>query len=278
MAIKYGRGSSRGNWTGYWKISQMQGRLYLIIIMMMMWSSLDAQVKIIAHRGASYIAPENTIASAKLAWKYEADAVECDIWLSKDSMIICSHDANTKRTTGRDLKISETNSDILRTLDAGSYKDVKYKGQKLPFLYELIKTVPKGKELVIEIKCGAEVLPFLKATAGKYQKDRIFSFISFDLQTITETKKAFPGNSCCWLCSKPDQLEANFSKVAEAGLEGVSLHYSIINEEVMKRASTLNLEVYSWTVDDPEEARRLTALGVKGITTNRPGWLKEQAF
>jgi glycerophosphoryl diester phosphodiesterase len=50
----------------------------------------------------------------------------------------------------------------------------------------------------------------------------------------------------------------------------------IINESVMKKAESLNLEVYSWTVDNPDEAKRLISLGVKGITTNRPGWLREK--
>jgi glycerophosphoryl diester phosphodiesterase len=236
-----------------------------LIILIMMFQPINAQVRIIAHRGASYIAPENTIASARLAWKYRADAVECDIWMSKDSMIICSHDGNTKRITGQDYKISETSSVILRKLDAGSFKDVKYKGQKLPFLSELIKTVPAGKELVIEIKCGAEVLPLLKKEVAKDKKNRVFTFICFDLQTIIATKKLFPGNSCYWLSSNADLL-----------LNGVSLNYSIINEDVMKKAADLRLQVFSWTVDDPEEAARLISLGVKGITTNRPGWLIEQ--
>jgi glycerophosphoryl diester phosphodiesterase len=256
----------------------MRNKILLVILVFMTWTATRAQVKIIGHRGASYMAPENTVASAKLAWKYQADAVECDIWLTKDNMVICSHDGSTKRTTGTDLKISETDSETLRKLDAGSFKDAKYKGQKLPFLYELLKTVPKGKELVIEIKCGPEVLPYLKPVVEKYGKDKVTSFICFDLQTIAETKKMFPDNSCFWLCSKADLLEANFSKAAEAGLDGVSLHYSIINEDVMKRAAVLKLEVYSWTVDDPDEAKRLTALGVKGITTNRPGWLREQTL
>jgi len=256
----------------------MKYHLLYLLISVMISPAMHAQVKIIAHRGASYMAPENTIASAKLAWKYKADAVECDIWLSKDSMIICSHDASTKRTTGQDLKISETNSDILRTLDAGSYKEEKYRGEKLPFLYEMIRTVPKGKELVIEIKCGTEVLPLLKNTVNKYGKGRIITFICFDLNTIKETKKIFPASSCYWLCSSAEQLKTGLSAVSDSGIEGISLHYSIINEDIIYQAKARNLEVYSWTVDDPEEARRLTALGVKGITTNRPGLLREQNF
>ncbi len=237
---------------------------------------INSQVKIIAHRGASYLAPENTLASAKLAWKNKADALECDIWLTKDNKVIVSHDGNTKRITGQDHKISETNSDVLRTLDAGSFKDPKYKGQKLPFLYELIRALPVGKEIVIEIKCGPEVLPFLKETVARYSKKREFTFICFDLPTITETRKTFPQYPCYWLCDRPAFLEENFARVKEAGLQGVSLNYRLITEDVVKRAAEMKMDVYSWTVNDPVEARRLISLGVRGITTDRPGWLNEQ--
>jgi len=239
-------------------------------------TTVKPQVSIIAHRGASYLAPENTVSSAGLAWEKGADAVEVDIYLTKDNKVICIHDSNTKRTTGEDHKVSETDSEVLRTLDAGSFKDKKYKGEKLPFLKEIIKTVPKGKELVVEIKCKSEILPYLEKSVKRYQKKIVFTFICFDFNTISDTKKVFPSNSCYWLCSNAALLKKHFDQVSTAGLEGVSLSWNIINEDVIKKAGDLKLEVYSWTVDDPAEALRLIALGVKGITTNRPGWLREQ--
>ncbi len=233
-------------------------------------------VQIIAHRGASYLAPENTVASSKLAWELGAGAVECDIHLSKDNRIIVNHDASTKRTTGTDYAIKNTDSDQLRSLDAGSFKDEKYKGEKIPFLEELIQIVPQGKELVIEIKCGPEVLPFLREMIGKYEKDKEFVFIAFDFNTIAETKKLFPDNSCYWLCSNKELLLKNISLVSPAGLEGISLSYGIIDKDIAAQARKLNLELFTWTVDNPDEAKRLISLGVKGITTNRPGWLEEE--
>ncbi len=238
----------------------------------------QAQVQIIAHRGASCLAPENTVASANLAWELGSDAVEVDIYLTKDNKIMCLHDTNTKRTTREDFSIKETSSKILRKLDAGSFKDEKYKGEKLPFLKEVIRTIPSGKELVVELKCGSEVLPFLKKETRKYGRNKRFVFICFDFQTITDTKKTFPENSCYWLCSNQILLGKNLNLVPEAGLQGVSLSYNIINEEVAGKVKDLGLELFTWTVDNPDEAKRLISLGVKGITTNRPGWLREQIF
>ncbi|MDA3818126.1 MAG: glycerophosphodiester phosphodiesterase family protein, partial [Prolixibacteraceae bacterium] len=122
-----------------------------------------AQNTFIAHRGASYLAPENTLASAKLAWELGVDAVEVDVYLSADNRVMVIHDKTTKRTSGdgTNYKVAKTNSDVLRTIDVGSYKSEKYSGEKIPFIEEIIETVPDKKTLVIEIKYGAEVLPVL---------------------------------------------------------------------------------------------------------------------
>lgn len=240
--------------------------------------SINAQIEIIAHRGASYDAPENTVASVRLAWEQGADAVETDIWLSKDNRILCIHDANTKRTTGADYLVNETESETLRTLDAGSFKDPQYKGEKIPFLEEILAEVPKGKGLVIEIKCGREVIPILKKTLVKSGRNKNISIIAFDFQTITEAKSAFSGIPCYWLCSNADLYKKNINLAVAAGLDGVSLNNKIITEEISHQLKKLNLQLYAWTVDDDEEAKRLVKLGVKGITTNRPGWLRQRIF
>jgi glycerophosphoryl diester phosphodiesterase len=241
-----------------------------------MFTTAKSQVAIIAHRGASFLAPENTVASAKLGWELGADAVEIDIHLSKDNRVMVHHDKTTKRQTGTNLNIKESSSDELRMLDAGSFKGEQYEGEKIPFLEEIVPIIPKGKMLVIEIKCDSEVIPVMKEiieASGK--KDQIM-FISFGWQTIIDTKKAFPGNKCYWLSSVAPDVKLKIKDAAKKGLDGLDLRNTIIDEKVMKQANKLGLEMLCWTVDDPQEARRMIALGVQGITTNRPGWLREQ--
>src|SRR5262245_28223442 len=87
--------------------------LFAIAIATLLSASAGA-VDIVAHRGASFDAPENTVASAKLGWQQEADAVEIDIHLSKDGRIVVLHDADTKRTTAVVGKAAETSSADLR--------------------------------------------------------------------------------------------------------------------------------------------------------------------
>lgn len=253
-------------------------RLNLLILFLLPGFLINAQIQIIGHRGASYLAPENTCASANLAWELGADAVEIDIYLSSDNRIMVMHDANTKRTSGENYDIKNTHSGILRTLDVGSFKDQKYTGEKIPFIEEIIQTIPEKKELVIEIKTKSEILPFLKESIKKHGKKKKYQFICFDVQTIIDTKQTFKKYPCYWLCSNTEVLKNNIKKIADSKVNGISLRYNIINEEVIKMAEELKLEVYTWTVNDVEEAKRLMKLGVKGITTDRPGWLREQLF
>lgn len=241
--------------------------------------SLMAQQTFIAHRGASFLAPENTVASAKLAWELGADAVEVDVHLSKDNRVIVIHDKDTKRTcTGKkNLTIAKTPSVLLRDLDAGSWKGEEFKGEKLPFLSEIIETVPEGKTLVVEIKSGGDkIIPALRRCIDNSEKIDQIVFISFGWDTILKTHKEFPENKCYWLSTSKVGLNKKMEQCAELGLIGVNLKYSIIDEEVINAAKALNLDVLTWTVDEAAEAKRLSDLGVSGITTNRPKWLKEE--
>ena len=236
-----------------------------------------AQNMFIAHRGASYLAPENTVASANRAWELGADAVECDVYLSQDNRVMVIHDKNTKRTCSgkKTLDVQKTPSVVLRDLDAGSWKGEEFKGEKIPFIEEIIETVPEGKTLVIEIKCGPEVIPELQRVIEKKGKADQIAFIDFDFNTIVQTHEAFPNNKCYWLSSsKPG--DKKLDEVAAAGLTGINIQYKAIDEELMTATNSRNLEVLTWTVDDPAEAKRLTDIGVKGLTTNRPKWLKEE--
>lgn len=253
-------------------------KIQMSIVLMSFSLGLFAQQTFIAHRGASYLAPENTVAAANLAWELGADAVEIDVYLTKDNRVMALHDKDTKRTTGgkQNLAVKDTPSLVLRDLDVGSWKDPKYKGEKIPFISEIIETVPEGKKLVVEIKTGSEILPHLKREIEKSGKLEQMIFICFGWETILDTKNLFPDNACYWLSSSKQGLTKKMQEAAEAGLEGVNLNYKIIDEEVIQLAKELNLEVLTWTVNDPEIAKQMTDLGVTAITTDRPKWLKEE--
>ncbi|MHC4205315.1 MAG: glycerophosphodiester phosphodiesterase family protein, partial [Planctomycetota bacterium] len=132
-------------------------------------SGCTKSVEIIAHRGASHIAPENTMASVMLGWEKDAD-VEVDVYLTKDKKIVAIHDDTTERTAGIELNVAETNSEELLKLDVGSFKSEEYAGEQIPFLADIVETIPRGRKLYVEVKCGQEILPHLKellAQSGK---------------------------------------------------------------------------------------------------------------
>lgn len=253
-------------------------KIFLFVSLSIISVSLFAQVEIVGHRGASYIAPENTVASAKLGWELNADGVEIDIYMTSDKKVVVSHDKSTKRTSGVDYQIPETKASVLRKLDVGSWKDPKYAGEKLPLVKEIFKIIPKNKSqfLVVEIKTGPEIFPALQKEIKKSKRLDQMAFIAFNWETIKKAKELYPNNKCYWLTSSEKDLADKMEECAAIGLDGVDVHYKLVNKEMMQKANALGLDVWVWTVDSVEEAKRVAGLGVSSITTNRPGWLREQ--
>lgn len=226
---------------------------------------------VIAHRGASAYAPENTMASAELGWKLGADAVEIDVHLTSDKEIVVIHDHTTTRTSGKNFIVKETSLSTLKNLDVGSWKDAIYKGEPIPTLSEIMELIPEEKKLVVEIKGEISLVPVMKKELAGHKKLDQLIFIAFDYETITSVKEAFPDNKAYWLSSKfSDDMKAILEKVRQDGLDGVDLHHSLIAPELMNIAQELQLEVHCWTVNDPEIAAKLNRLGVNSITTDIP--------
>ena len=237
---------------------------------------LNAQTEFSSHRGSSLEAPENTITSVLLGWEQGADGVEIDIHLSKDKKLMVIHDGNTKRTSGEDYQVEETNSDILRELDVGAFKGEKFKGEKIPFLEEVIAVIPPGKRLIIELKFGKEGLPYLKKVIDKNSKNKDLRLIAFDFEAITQAKKMFPHVKCHWLVSGRDGLEDKALKAADKNLDCLDIRHSDIDRDLVTFAHKQKLKVLAWTVDDPEEALRLIDCGVDEIESNCVSCLKEK--
>jgi glycerophosphoryl diester phosphodiesterase len=255
--------------------------LFCIFIVSM--SGCTRPVGIIAHRGASYLAPENTMASVKLGWEKGAD-VEVDVYLTKDNRIVTIHDETTERTAGTDVNIVDATSDELRKLDVGTFKSEEYAGEQIPFLADIVETIPPGRKLYVEIKCRQEILPYLRELLEKSGKMSRIVIIGFDLETVTMSKELIDVPTY-WLkgtekIKETEQWIPHDPQLAqtakEKGLDGLDVHYAGVTKEFADAVKALGLKLYVWTVDDPEDAIRLIRLGVDGITTNRPGWLREQ--
>src|SRR5262245_43768530 len=140
---------------------------------------------LIAHRGASHDAPENTLAAVRLGWAQGADAVEIDVRQCRDGHIVVIHDAHTRRTAGVPRRVNSHTLDELRELDVGRSKQPRYAGEVIPTLAEVLETVPPGKRLFVEIKSGPECLPQFVDTVRRSAKSPSQVLpIGFDLTTM----------------------------------------------------------------------------------------------
>jgi glycerophosphoryl diester phosphodiesterase len=246
-------------------------------------SGCTKPVEIIAHRGASYLAPENTMASVMLGWEKQAN-VEVDVHLSKDKRIVVIHDASTKHITGTDLKVRETTYPELRNLDYGSFKGREFAAERIPLLNDVLRTIPPERKLYVEIKCGKEILPFLNRLIIESGRSSQIVIIGFDIEVVTSAKELIDVPTY-WLKGTDKIKETNqwiphdpklVQIVRDRGLDGLDVHYAGVTKEFVDAVKAAGQKLYVWTVDDPDEAKRLIELGVSGITTNRPEWLREQ--
>ena len=232
---------------------------------------------IIAHRGASYDAPENTLAYVNLAWDRGADAVEVDVHLSKDKRIMVIHDEDTKRTCGKSMKVRESNSSALRSLEASTGID-QFRGERIPYLEEIIATVPEGKVLFIEVKTDTVIIPYLVEVLSSFPDQSGLVVISFNFDVCAMMKKEILSIPVFWLhyTLSGSYRTKWISMAVDAGLDGLNFRYKGISQDYLEAVHNAGMKMFAWTVDDPEDAYRLIEIGIDGITSNRPAWLKEQ--
>lgn len=240
-------------------------------------------MEIIGHRGASFDAPENTLASFQLAWEQGADAIECDVRLSKDGQIVVIHDSDTIRVAGVDKPVADQTLDELRRLDVGRWKDKAFAGKRIPTLEAVLKTVPAGKRIFIEVKCGPSIVPELNRVfqVADLRADQT-AIISFSTEVIVTIKEQLPAVKAYWCVdvATADLATPRRDLIAAAqGIRADGLDLSAdptIDADFIRTANAAALPVYVWTVNDPAVARQLISSGVAGITTDRPGWLRKQ--
>ena len=249
--------------------------ILILIIVSMIYQKPSTMI--IAHRGASHDAPENTLASVNLAWERSADAAEVDVHLSKDNRIMVIHDGDTKRTTGKKMVIRESMSSALQSLNANNGMD-QFKGERIPFLEEVIATVPNGKILFIEVKTDTVIVPYLvEVLASSPDKSRLV-VISFDFDVCAMMKKEIPAIPVYWLhYTLSGSYQTKWINMAvDAGLDGLNFRHKGISKDYVEAVHRSGMKMFAWTVDDPVEAARLIDSGIDGITSNRPAWLSEQ--
>ncbi len=236
---------------------------------------------IIAHRGESYDAPENTLASVNLAWEKGADAVEVDIRMTRDKKIVVIHDSTTKRTGDKNYKINECLYNDLKNVNVGFINGNKYNTETIPSLADVIKTIPEDRFLLIDIKIGKEIIPYLEnVISSQEHKKKNIIFISEIYGTLKELKQRNPEIDTYLILEKKWYLlglnvKQVIKKCRSIRLDGIDIKDGMyLTKGFIDTIKNAGLKIYTWTVDDPARAKMLFNNGINGITTNRANWLK----
>lgn len=247
---------------------------------------MSASPLIVAHRGASADAPENTLAAFQLAWEQGADAIEGDFHLAADGHVVCIHDTDTGAISNRKLVVGKTSLADLKALDLGERFGKQWAGTRIPTLPEVLATIPARKGIFIEVKCGAGILPRLidDLDNSGIEEGRV-TVISYEPSVIAGIKTLRPGMKALWITRMRGTLVGRrvpsvtqvLAKLRELGADGLSASArDRLSGREIQRLRNAGLEFHVWTIDRPRQARAFIGRGAASITTNRPQFLREQ--
>jgi glycerophosphoryl diester phosphodiesterase len=233
------------------------------------------QPAIVAHRGASAYAPENTLAAFKLALQQGADGIELDAKLSSDGHVVVIHDQTVDRTTPFHGKVSDFRLAELRKMDAGSHFDIAFKGEPIPTLEEVFKAVGQLTYINVELTNYGSLFDSLPEKVAElvrhFKLSHRVSFSSFSPIALRRIRRLVP--------------EAPIGLLAFSGMKGWPargwpgriLRYHSLNpdlkdttSEMVHRLQRRGCWVYVYTVNREDEMWRLFDMGVDGIFTDDP--------
>jgi glycerophosphoryl diester phosphodiesterase len=233
-------------------------------------------IVVMAHRGFSGKAPENTLASFQKAIEAGSDFIELDVRFSKDGHLAVFHDDTLERTTNGKGKVADKTLGQLRALDAGSwFGSAAFAGERIPTFQEVLEFT-RGRILInVELKKGEQgtytmtdladraLEEVLKAGMGPY-----VLFSSFDLGAVGRISEKKTGIPAAFITGNP------WSSATEAfggrPLAFLNPRKTVLNEKNLAAAHQEGVKVFVWTVDDEQEMRKFISMGVDGIISNHP--------
>ena len=243
---------------------------------------------IIAHRGASEVAPENTLAALRRAIEDGADGLEFDVRLSKDNVPVLFHDANLRRLSVYDEPVAKFSAAELGAIDVGSWFNERYPelanrrftAETVPTLADTLRFLESYTGIIyVELKCRESEIRTLTRAVGEIIKHSplLPQIIvkSFQFEAIPAVRALCPNIKTAVLFAPKIMTILRKEKrlinvAAELGAEMISVHFSLATKKLVKKAEKKNLAVTIWTADNPIWARRAYDLGVYAIITNNP--------
>ena len=240
-------------------------------------------VKVIAHRGASGYAPENTLASFQKAIELKANYVELDVHLSKDGEVVVIHDATLDRTTSGTGKVNEYSLAELKMLNASKLNGENYRDEKIPTLDEALKLTKGNAILLIEIKADADSKPYpdiekkvLEIIQANKAEDwcEIQSFYDFSVNSWLELNTAIHVHKLLVGRLQPLYIDhkIRFGRVFKKydTPQGINPYRAFAKRKMIKKIHRQNHIAYVWTVNDEKDIRKILKRNPDGIITNYP--------
>lgn len=219
---------------------------------------------VVAHRGYSAVAPENTLAALRAAVAAGADAVEFDVRQTADGEAVLMHDPTVERTTDGEGPVRALTAVALRRLDAGRWKGEAFAGERVPTLAEALGALAGRAVAVVELKEAAPAL--VRRTAEALARHTppggavVISFHPAALRRLAALAPERPRG----LLVRPQALLAAAGVPADLVLG----FHPVVAARSARELRRLGLPVFAWTVDEPEAMARLLGLGVAGLVTN----------
>ena len=243
---------------------------------------------VIAHRGASGTAPENTLPAIREALDMGADIIEIDVHLSQDGQVIVIHDHRLQRTTnGRGL-VRMTSLREIKDLDAGSWFDSSYASTKVPTLDEVLQTVDGQAKLLIEIKKGEKFYDDIERTIlsliARYNAEEWCILQAFQDRILQNLDALDPKMPVHKLIVGPVPLSPFLydGKLKLGGIrkyqhvDGINLKKGYVDNATIQKIHNQGQTTYVWTVNEPDMMQKLVKLGVDGIITNHPEYFRDE--
>lgn len=239
----------------------------------------DGRPLVLGHRGASADAPENTLAAFRLALAQGADGVELDVWRCATGELVVFHDEDAARIAGVPLSVPDAPFAALRALDVGAHRGDRFRGERIPRLEEVLDALP-GAVVNVELKSrgrrpdlglAAAVARALRE-AGAVDRAVVSSFDHRLVVAFRLTAPEIPAG----LLVEAEEPRRVLTALALRLVRPAAIHPDrrLVTPERARAWIARGLAVNVWTVDDPEEAARLAALGAAAIITNVPGRIR----
>ena len=231
----------------------------------------QSEVWVVAHRGASGHAPENTLAAFRRAVELGARFIETDLQLSRDARLVAIHDATLERTTNGRGPVHALTLGQLRELDAGSWFHPRFAGERLPTLEEILAFSREADVVFyLEVKSGGTwgIEHAVVGALRRAQEAAGAVILSFDLATLAAVRRLEPILMTGFLFSRPyaDATEP----AMQVGARQLAPRGDLVTAELVAQARRADLPVVTWTINEPAHMRALMAAGVNGIMTDYP--------